>query len=164
MRFSFKTFIEQDAGASPMSGMGDTQSGAGDTHNAVKKYSSYALDMDQDEFLTGEQGNVFVLFRPYKFKRWGFVAEPPIPVTIMPIEGSPGMNKVTFQLSLQRPAKQGHLFYKPNETPIKYKGPREDKTEIMSDQEVDDMRAQYATPQPGMSQGMPPPPPTGMPQ
>jgi hypothetical protein len=156
----FKTFIEQDAGSPPPSGMGDDQTP--NIHNAVKKYSSDALDMDPDEYQVGEQGNVFTLYRPYKFDKWGFLVRPPIQVEVTPKSGSPGMNDVTFKLSLK---KRIHFYlpYGPNDTPIMYKGPIEDKTEIMSDQEVDDMRAQYASSQQqgGMPQGMPQ---GGMPQ
>jgi hypothetical protein len=137
---------EGDAGAAPMSGMGD--SGGGDeTHNSVKKYSSDALDMDEEEYEAGEQGNAFTLYRMYKFPGWPFLVRPPVQVTVEPMEDSPGMNKVTFLLSLKKP----NAFYHPyrqGEIPVRFKtnGPIEDKTEEMSDQDVDNMRAQYADP------------------
>lgn len=152
MRLSFKAFIsgqrfphelkEADSGAAPSSGMGDT-SGGEQTHNSVKKYASDALDMDQEEFEAGEQGNAFTLYRMYKYKDWPFCVRPPVQVQVVPKSGSPGMNDVTFLLSLKKPI-HFYLPYRKGEVPIRYNGPIEDRTEEMSDQEVDDMRAQFA--------------------
>jgi hypothetical protein len=162
MRFKeFLIHLEQDAGATPTSGLGDGgSSGSGDagssgeTHNDVKSHTAFQMKMSPEEFEDAESSNLVMDYLPYDFtKEWGFAVNGPVALEKEPI--SKDLYKVKFMLSQKSPVD----FYIPPD--IVYKGKIEDKTVYMSDGDIEKIRGQWS-PQGG---SLPPaqPPTGGMP-
>ena len=148
--------LYREEGEAPPPANPDTSGSSGQTHNDVSSAVKFQFGIEDDEMVDADQSTPMLLYQPYKFSRkWGFNVKGPITATVQHLDS--GNVEVTFQLS-GLPSSYFYLPYQDGETPIKYKGPVEDKTEIMRASELEDIKASGigAGGAPGGGMGMPP--------
>lgn len=146
-RQSFNVVLKED-GEAPA----PTDPNASDsqqTHNDVTKAVSFNLEIDPEDVKNYDHQDAIMVYKPFKFfKQWGFNVKPPIPATAEHLDD--GNVEITFQLK-SLPKQRFYLPYKSGETPIAYEGPIENKTQIISKADFEDIKAAgFDRMQPGM--------------
>ncbi len=122
------------------------------THNDVNQAVSFNMGIDQDVVDDYDQQDALIIAKPFKFfRKWGFNVKGPIPASAKHNED--GTVEVTFNL-LQLPKQSFYLPYKDGQTPVAYEGPIENKKEILSKADFQDIKATGLDQlQPGMMAG-----------
>ena len=152
MKLQFFDCSLREQEAAPVAG---TESPAQGTPETTNKYHFDSLerefDIDIDPSL---EGDAVTLYQVPQFG-WGFRVQPPVQVSISKhSEGGEGQGEdlyeVTFLLD-QINRRQVVLPYKDGETPTIYEGPIENKTEIMTQEQLSDAMVK---PYEGMGMGM----------
>jgi hypothetical protein len=147
----FHTALREQEAAPPMGAVPpDPTSGSGETTNkfhfdALKKQ----FGMGDEEFEAAIEGGVIAMYQVPDFG-WGFHPNPPVQATVE--NRGDGTYNVTFLLS-QMPPNSFTLPYEDGERPTYYDGQIEDKTEVMTKEELSDAMTK---PYSNMGMGGPP--------
>ena len=139
--------------AAPAAGLNsDSQGGTTNKYH----FPSLERELDIDDIAPALEGDSVTLYQIPEFG-WGFRVLPPIQTTVKEVRGNNDTGdaeyEVTFMLTtLNR--KKFVLPYKQGETPQYYQGPIEDKTEIMTQEELSNAMAKPIEDSGGMGGGM----------
>ncbi len=124
-----------------MAGTESPAQGVPDNTTNQHHFGSLERELNIDDIDPAFEGDAVTLYQVPQFG-WGFRVQPPVQVSIRKhSEGGEGegedLYEVTFMLD-QINRKQVVLPYKDGETPTIYQGPIENKTEIMTQEQLSD--------------------------
>ena len=138
-RFSLREEAPVDPN-NPMMGGDDSSQ----THNRYTTAVQDEFGIDDKHMKPAEEAESYILKKPINFaSKWGFLAATPVPVTIKTLvdAGERSKYEVTFHLTMANKRKFIRWPWKKGDVPIRYEGPVEDKTEYMTYQEKENMKA-----------------------